>query len=220
MRDRPAWTARHDAKSLLPVEAIDLVNDPVDVVVEMRRALPQFRDGMQQLVDRAAKFAQRIGLKTAGRKPFDHAGLRFSRHLAHLAPGIGEEAKRPRRRDRRVELAQRAGRGVARIDVERLAGFSLFAIEVEKRLLGHVDFATHLGDRWNLAAGQAVRDVFQRFHVGGDVFTFAAVAARRAGDQFALLVAQRYRQPVDLRLGGKDNDLVLGKAQKPPDRHG
>ena len=34
VRDRPARSARHEAKPLLPVEAVDLVDDAVDVVVE------------------------------------------------------------------------------------------------------------------------------------------------------------------------------------------
>ena len=62
-----------------------------------------------------------------------------------------------------------------------------------------------------------MRDIFQRFDVGGDILALAAVAARRAGDQLAVLIAQRHRQAVDLRLGGKDDFLVVGKAQKPAD---
>src|SRR5439155_25947601 len=34
--DRPARRARHEAEALLPVDAIDLVDDAVDIVVEMR----------------------------------------------------------------------------------------------------------------------------------------------------------------------------------------
>ena len=56
------------------------------------------------------------------------------------------------------------------------------------------------------------------------VFTLAvtsspslAVAARRPGDQRAVLVAQRHRQAVDLRLGGEDDLLVLGKPQETAD---
>ena len=44
--------------------------------------------------------------------------------------------------------------------------------------------------------------------VGGDVLALVAVAARRAQHQPAVLVAQRDRQPVDLRLGGEGERLV------------
>src|SRR6185312_1275692 len=34
MRDAPAWRARHEAEPFLPIDAIDLVDDAIDVVVE------------------------------------------------------------------------------------------------------------------------------------------------------------------------------------------
>ena len=153
VRDRPARIARHEAEPLLPVEAVDFVDDAVDVVVEAGAPRLDLAVEFQQRIERAAHFGQRIGLKAAMLEPFDHAGLRLCRHFAHLAPGISEEAERPRRRDRRVELAQRAGRGVARIDIELLAGFRLLAVEFEERRLGHVDFAAHLAHGRNLAPG-------------------------------------------------------------------
>ena len=45
----------------------------------------------------------------------------------------------------------------------------------------------------------------------------AAVAARRAGDQLAVLVAQRHRQAVDLRLGAKSDLLVVRQPQEAAD---
>ena len=153
VRDRPARIARDKAEPFLPVETVDFVDDAVDIVIEAGAPRLDLAVEFQQRIERAAHFGQRIGLEAAGLEPFDHAGLRLFRHIAHLPPGISEETKRPRRRDRRVELAQRAGRGVARIDVELLAGFRLFAVEFEERRLGHVDFAAHLGHGRNLAAG-------------------------------------------------------------------
>ena len=209
MRDRPARRARHEAEPLLPIEAVDLVDDAVDIVVEAGALRLDVAVELQQRVDRAAHLGQRIGLKAATLEPFDHAGLGVGRHLAHLAPGIGEKAERPRCGDRRVELAQRAGRGVARIDVELLAGFRLLAVKFEERGFGHVDFAAHLAHRRHAFALEPVRNVLERFDVGGDVLAFGAVAARRAGDEHAVLVAQRHRQAVDLRLGGERDFLVL-----------
>ena len=160
---------------------------------------------------------QRVGLETARREPLDHAGLRVRRHRAHLAPGIGEEAERARSGDRRVELAQRAGRGVARVDIELLTGLRLLAVKFEERSLGHVDFAAHLAHRRHAAALEPLRDVLQRPDIGGDVLALAAVAARRGGDELAAFVAQRHRQAVDLRLGAEDDLVVLAEAQEAPD---
>ena len=136
VRDRPARTARDEAEALLPVEPVDLVDDAVDVVVERGALLPRSRDetASSSSTDRHI-LRQRIGLEAARRKPFDHAGLGLGRHRAHLAPGIGEEAERPRRGDRRVDLPQRAGRGVARIGEHLLAGLRLLALSARKSAL-------------------------------------------------------------------------------------
>ncbi len=55
------------------------------------------------------------------------------------------------------------------------------------------------------------------FDVGGDVLAFAAVAARRAGHQHAVFVAQRHRQAVDLRLGAEGDLFVLRQPQEAAD---
>ena len=62
-----------------------------------------------------------------------------------------------------------------------------------------------------------MRNVGDRLHIRGDVLAFGAVAARRAGDKRAILVAQRHRQTVDLRLGGERDLLVVRQAQKAAD---
>ena len=62
-----------------------------------------------------------------------------------------------------------------------------------------------------------MRNVRQRLDVGGDILALGSIAARRTGDQFAVLVAERHRQAVDLRFGGKGDLLVVGKTQKSPD---
>ena len=217
MRDRPARRARHEAEPLLPIEPIDFIDDAVDIVIEAGAPGFDIAVELQQFVDRAAHLGQRIGFKAAMLEPFDHAGLRVRRHVAHLAPGVSEETERPRRGDRRVELAQRAGGGVARIDIELLAGLRLLAIKFEERGFGHVDFAAHLAHRRNAAAFEPVRNVLKRLHIGGDVLAFGAVATRRAGDERAVFVAQRHRQAVDFRLGGEGNLLVLWQAQKAAD---
>ena len=97
-----------------------------------------------------------------------------------------------------------------------LAGRLLPLVEREERLLGHVDLAAHLADVGHVAALQLLRHVLERADIGGDVLALGAVAARRRGDEFAALVAQRHRQPVDLRLGA-EIDLVVAELQKARD---
>ena len=53
--------------------------------------------------------------------------------------------------------------------------------------------------------------------IGGDVLALVAVAAGGGGDEPALLVADRARQAVDLRLGGDRQRLVRRQAQEAAD---
>src|SRR6202000_3384400 len=84
VRDRPARRARHEAEPLLPVEAVDLVDDAVDVVVELGALLLDLAVERDQLLYRMAKPGQRIGLEAATLEPADHARLSIFRHVTHL----------------------------------------------------------------------------------------------------------------------------------------
>src|SRR5689334_23153910 len=106
VRDAPARRARDEAEPLLPVDAVDLVDHAVDIVVELGALLLDLAMEGDQLLDGVAEFCQRIGFETAALEPVDHAGLRRLRHRAHLAPGIGEEAEWTRGGDARVLLPQ------------------------------------------------------------------------------------------------------------------
>ncbi len=78
----------------------------------------------------------------------------------------------------------------------------------------HVDLAAHVDQRGDVAALQLVRDLGDGHHVLGDVLAFHAVAARRRLGELAILVAQRDRQPVDLRLGGEGEGRVGVELQE------
>jgi hypothetical protein len=189
MRDGPARRARDEAEPFLPVDPVDLVHDAVDVIVEMRA--PGFDLAMKtkQFFHRVAKPGERIGREAAPLEPFDHAGLRIGRHRGHLAPGIGEEAQRTRGGDPGVLLAQRAGRRIAWVDEDVVAGRFLPLVQRQKPLLGHIDFAAHLANVGHVTAPKFLRHVLKRSDVGGDVFAHRAVATRGGGDEFAALVA-------------------------------
>ena len=217
VRDRPARGARHETEALLPVETVDLVDHAVDIVIELGALLFYFAMESDQLLHRMTNLGQRIGLEAAVLEPADHAGLGVGRHLAHLPPGIGEEAERPRGGDGRILLPQRARRRIARIGKDGIAGGLLPLVEREEGVLGHVDLAAHLADIRDVAALQFFRHVLERTDVGGDVLAHGAVAAGRRGDELALFVAQRHRQPVDLRLGAEVDLAIVAQPQETPD---
>ena len=95
MRDSPARRTRHETKSLLPIDAVDLVDNTIDVVVELGALFLDLAMEGDEFLGRAAQFRERVRLEPASFKPLDHARLGVGRHRTHLAPGIGEEAERP-----------------------------------------------------------------------------------------------------------------------------
>ena len=81
--------------------------------------------------------------------------------------------------------------------------------------MAHIDFATHLEHIGNIAALELPGNAFDGTQIFGDVFALAAVAARRAENELALFVAQRGRQPVDLRLRRHDQLVVFLEIEEP-----
>ncbi len=122
--------------------------------------------------------------------------------FARFSDSEGKETQRPRRGHRDVELAQRPGGGVARVGEGPLPRRRLGFVEREEIGLGHVDLAAHLDHRRRVGR-QPLRHIADSGDVRRHVLADRAVAARRGGDKHAALVAQRQRQPVDLRLGGQ-----------------
>ncbi len=118
-----------------------------------------------------------------------------------------QETQRARARHRRVFLAQRTGRGVARIGEDAFAGELL--VQGREIGLGHIDLAAHLEHVGRLAV-QHLGDVGDGADIGRHILADAAVAARRGLHQPPLLIAQRAGQAVDLGLGGERHLGIVG----------
>src|SRR6185437_7180714 len=129
VRDRPAWRTRDETETLLKIEAIDLVDDTVDVITEIGALAFDVAIEFEDFLRRVAARYPRIDLEAPRFERLQHVPLRIGGHLARLAPGIGEEVQRPRRCHRGIELAHRARRRVARIDEERLAVLLLALVQ-------------------------------------------------------------------------------------------
>ena len=211
--NRPARAARAEAEARLQRQRVDLVDDAVDIVVEAGALLFDRRMDGKRFLDAGAQLHQPVDGKAPFAERLDHAHLRVGRHVAHLAPRIGEEPQRPRGGDLWILLTQRPGRGIARVDVERLALLRLNLVELGEVLLAEIDLAAHLDDRRH-AFRQRVRNILDGADVGGDVLTADTVAPGDAEHQLARLVAQRHRQAVDLGLGGERDRLVLVAAEE------
>src|SRR5437016_64161 len=110
------------------------------------------------------------------------------------------KARRPRRGHARIELAHRAGGGVARVDVLLFSQLALARVEGVEVAAVHQDLAAHLELARVRGLRQAQRDRAQRTQVGGDVLACSAVAARGSLGEQAVAVGQADRQAVELRL--------------------
>jgi hypothetical protein len=197
VRNRPARRPRHESEPLLPVEPVELVDDPVDVVAECRALRFDVAIHREHVVDRFIAFEQR---RHRGAPAFDllhHIILGVGGKRADLAPAVREEAQRARCGDARILLAQRTRGGVARVGelADRGGVELLFALRgehpalfhqsfVERREIGlcHIDFAADL-EHVGRCALQFLRNVGDMADVRGDILADAAVAARRGLDK-------------------------------------
>ncbi len=119
------------------------------------------------------------------------------------ADRVGEETQPPFRGDRRVELAQRAGRAVARIRQRLLAMLARVLVERLEILAQHDHFAAHFQHLGPALAAQVQRDRAHGAQVGGHVLAGLAVAAGGALHEHAMLVAQADRQAIEFRFDRK-----------------
>lgn len=119
---------------------------------------------------------------------------------ADLAEAVGTELQRATGGDLRIQLAQAAGRRVARVGEGLAAGFHGLGVERLETGLGHEHLAAHFEDLRPAFAVQLQRYVANGAYVAGDVLAGAAVAAGGAAHQLAALVEQADGQAVQLRL--------------------
>ena len=119
--------------------------------------------------------------------------------------------QRPRRRDARVLLTQRAGRRVARVHEQPLACVRLPFVHRLELGHRHVDLAAyleHLGVG-PTGSGQFLGHVHHRGHVRRHVLAGDPVTPRGGLDELPALVDQRHRHAVDLGLAGERERLEV-----------
>ena len=156
---------------------------------------------------------QRVHLESPVAQALQIVPVGIGDRFARLALRVGEQRQRPLGGDARIELAQAAGGGVARIGEHLLPRGGLRLVHLEEVRLGHEDLAADLDQR-RRAALQPRRHRLHRAEIGGDVLALGAVAARRAAHEAAVLVGQVDRQPVDLRFGDERQRRVRRKPDE------
>ncbi len=206
---------RGGAQPLAGRQVVELDHDAVDLVADVVAALDQppvvvgdlgdGLDALRQIVDPEAPLAER-----PQRPP-----LRLQPRIAGQDV-VDVDVERPRGGDAGVELAQRAGGGVARIG-EGLAPLGdqpfvqgLEVLDVDDDLTAHGQKRRHrpvLGAQLQRHGGNGP-------HVGGDVLAPLPVAAGRGPGQGSLLVDQLDRGAVELGLEGV-GELVAEQLPQP-----
>ncbi|MNV40097.1 hypothetical protein D3C71_1316970 [compost metagenome] len=160
-----ARRARHKTQHLLRRQRIHLVDHAVDVVGQAgahRTHLCVERH--QAFGARGTVVVLQVDGQAQGVQPSQHGAMRIFRQLRrladarcclveqaallagqalHLAPSIGEKAQRALGGDTRVQLAQAAGRGIARIDEDFFVTLGLGHVQFFEVGAIHQHFAAH-----------------------------------------------------------------------------
>jgi hypothetical protein len=126
---------------------------------------------------------------------------------------VAEHGQLPRPGDLGVLLAQRPRGGVAGVGVDLFPLLGHLPVERLEPRGGEEDLPPDLEGGRRVVEGEALGDVGDGAHVGGDVVADHAVAAGRGPDQAAPLVLEGDGHPVDLELadiGGDLDDDALG----------
>ncbi|MNC33469.1 hypothetical protein D3C75_818620 [compost metagenome] len=129
-----------------------------------------------------------------------------------LTDTVGAELQRAAGGHLRVELAQAAGGGIARIGEGLAAGLDGPRIQRLEAGARHEHLAAHLQHARPALAVQAQGDVAHGAHIAADVLTGTAVATGGATHQHTVLVEQADRQAVELGLAGVFHQ-VAGRQQ-------
>ena len=205
VRHGPARLAGLEAQFALQRQRVDLVDHAVDVIRQLVALAAHVLVKRYQFNSAPRKAGLRCHRKTPFfqclqqfkvRAPLRPA-LRCRRDFAHA---IGKKAQRALGGNRRVQLAHRAGSGVARVDKGFLPALALRFVEALKVGACHVDLAAHLQHR-RRPGGQHQRNLLQGADVVRHIFAHLAIAARGGLHQHSVFIAQAHRQAVKFQFG-------------------
>ena len=200
--DRPAGLAPDDAQLALRLEVVDLHDDAVDLEVEV---LAPLLPGMACLDDRGEVVVQldvAVHLEAVGAQPLERLEVGLEVEALAGADAVAPDRQGPRRCQLRVELADRAGGRVAGVRERALARGGALLVQPGEVGQRQVDLAANLQQRRGPFAvrRQRQRDRPDRPQVVGHVLPDLTVAPGGAADEHAVLVDERNRETVHLRL--------------------
>ena len=207
--DGPTRRAGGKAQVELLLEAVDLYDHAVDVVVQVTAMLEGLGAELVDLGRRGAVCHVGVDAKAGATQPVQKLTLAVNVQRVGIGNGVDKGGEVATCRDLGILLAQGSCSGVARVGKGVAAlGIGLF-IQANKAALGHIDLAAyfdgtlavgaHVGER---CLGQMHGHILDGAHVERYVLTRGAVAARGGAHEGAVLVGKRHAQTVDLKLAG------------------
>ncbi|MNV07860.1 hypothetical protein D3C71_983120 [compost metagenome] len=113
---------------------------------------------------------------------------------------IAEERQWALRRYPWIKLTQRSCRSITRVSKQLSTGATRFIVNLFKARLREEHFTAHFEACGNVLAAQLKWYCADGPHVGGDVFTGCAIAARGGAHQHAIFIQDTHRQTVELQL--------------------
>ena len=179
--DRPARAAVAKAQNLLLRQAVYFYHHAVDFVGQVRPLLRhRFVKGERAGnigADAPVAFGQ---AETEFGQPFEllRVAFRLPGRAFKTGDAVGEKVQLALGGDARIELAQAAGGGVARVGKRLLPRRFLAFVQRGEIGFEHQHFAAHFDQRRHVFSGQLQRDIAHGFDVFADVFARGAVAAR------------------------------------------
>ena len=200
--DRPTRAAGSLPEFPLQVQAIDLDDRTVDFVVEIRAFFEQSAAIFQACAGAGAELAVGIGFQA----PLVEQGKCLEQRFRQVETFRDAEAVAIHLQGEpggiaRIELADGARRGIARVDISPVLFFPGPFVQCGKSLLAQKDFAANLDScAGEIRSLKAQRNVMNRADVMRDIFAVYAVPASRAAFKSAVAVHQADRDTVDLGL--------------------
>ena len=144
VRQSPPRRPRDLAQPVLIIMPVDLVDDAVDVIAEVRTRSADGSIGRQQPGHVWTSPGQRVDAETHAAKGGKALHMRVGKRRARLAKRIGEEPQVARCGHLGVLLAKRSGGRVAGIGEYLAAGGVLRRIQRQKVAPIHIELASHL----------------------------------------------------------------------------
>ncbi len=197
--DRPARLAPDDTQLTPERLLVDLDDDAVDLVIELLAPLLPPVAALDNPLNALVVGGFGIDLEAALAQPFDLVHVGWQLEPAHLPDPVDPGRERPFGSERGVELADRAGSGVAGVGEGRFARLGPALVQRFKGSDRQVDLAAHFDQLRRVLYPQRHRA--DRAQVLRHVLADPPVAAGGAADQHPFLVGEGDREAVDLRLG-------------------